>query len=80
MVGTILLYYFLNDMKLHHKVLTHKYIDDITLTESISASNEYNLQEAVHTSKEWSDNNNMKLNERKNKEMLISFKKNAVET
>ena len=29
---------FMNDMKLHDKVLTHKYIDDITLTESISAT------------------------------------------
>ena len=51
----------MNNMKLHHKVLTHKYIDDITLTESISASNKGHLQEAVHTIKEWLDNNNMKL-------------------
>ena len=59
-------------MKLHDKVLRLKYIDDITLTESISATNKGYLQEAVHTVKEWSDKNN--------KEMLISFKKNAVET
>ena len=52
----------MNDMKLHDKVLTHKYIDDITLTESISATNKGYLQEAVHTVKEWSDNNNMRLN------------------
>ena len=70
----------MNDMKLHDKVLTHEYIDDITLTESISASNKGYLQEAVHTIKEWSDNNNMRLNKTKTKEMLISFKKNAIET
>ena len=67
-------------MKLHDKVLTNKYIDDITLTESISGTNKGYLQEAVHTVKEWSDNNNMRLHERKTKEMLISFKKNAIET
>ena len=42
---------FMNDMKLHDKVLTHKYIDDITLTDSISATNKGYLQEAVHTIK-----------------------------
>ena len=70
----------MNDMKLHDKVLTHKYIDDITLSESISATNNGYLLEAVHTIKEWSDNNNMRLYETKTKEMLISFKKNAIET
>ena len=45
----------MNDMKLHDKVLTHKYIDDITFTESISSTNKGHLQEAVHTIKEWSD-------------------------
>ena len=67
-------------MKLHDKVLTHKYIDDITLTESISATNKGYLQETVHTVKERPDNNNMRLKETKTKEMLISFKKNAIET
>ena len=67
-------------MKLHDKVLTNKYIDDITLTESISTTNKGYLQEAVHTIKEWSDNNNMRLKETKTKEMLISFKRNAIET
>ena len=70
----------MNDMKLHHKVQTDTYIDDITLTESISSTNKGHLQEAVHTIKAWSDNNNMRLNERKNKEMLISCKHNDVET
>ena len=67
----LLLFFFMNVMKLHDKVLTHKYIDDITLTESLSATNKGHLQEAVHTVKEWSDKNNMRLNETKTKEMLI---------
>ena len=36
------------------------------------------MQEAVHTNKEWPDNNNLRLNERKNKEMLISIRKNVL--
>ena len=70
----------MNDMKLHNKVLTHKYIDDITVTESFSESNKGHLQEAVNTIKEWSDDNNMRLNEKKTKEMLISFKRNPLQT
>ena len=71
---------FMNDMELHHKVQTHTYIDHIVLTESISATNKGHLQGAVHSIKALSDNNNMSLNERKIKKMLISFKQNAVET
>ena len=69
------LLFFMNDMKLHNKVLTHKYIDDITITES----NKGHLEEAVNTIKEWSDDNNMRLNEKKTKEMLISFKRNPLQ-
>ena len=44
---------FMNDMKLHQKVHTHYYIDDIILTETeiISATNKGHLQGAVHTIK-----------------------------
>ena len=70
----------MNDMKLHHKVQTHTYIDHIIPTESISSTNKGHLQGAVHTIKALSDNNNMSLNERKIKKKLISFKQNAVET
>ena len=55
MAGSIVFYCFMNDMKLHNKVLTHKYIDDITATESISESNKGHLQEAVNPIKKWSD-------------------------
>ena len=71
---------FMNDMELDHKVQTHTYIDHIILTKSISATNKGHLQGAVHTIKALSDNNNMSLNERKIKKMLISLKHNAVET
>ena len=66
----------MNDMEPPDDTLTHKYIDDITISESISCSNVSVLQTAVDKVKAWSDKNNMKLNESKTKEMLISFKQN----
>ena len=66
----------MKDMELQDGTLTHKYIDDITISESISWSNVSVLQTAVDKVKDWSDKNNMKLNESKTKEMLISFKQN----
>ena len=61
-------------MELQDGTLTHKYIDDITISESISCSNVSVLQTAVDKVKDWSDKNNMKFYECKTKEMLISFK------
>ena len=63
-------------MELQDGTLTHKYIDDITLSESISSSNVSLLQTAVDKVKDWSNKNNIKLNENKTKEMFISFKQN----
>ena len=79
-LGPLCFIVFMNDIKLHNKVLTHKYINDITVTESISESNKGHLQEAVKIIREWSDDNNMRLNKEKTKEMLISFKKNPLQT
>ena len=67
----------MNDVELQDGTLTHKYIDDITISESISCSNVSLLQIAVDKVKDWSDKNNMKLNENKTKEMYISFKQNS---
>ena len=68
---------FIVYMELQDGTLTHKYIDvDITISESSSCSNVSLLQTAVDKVKDWSDKNNMKLNENKTKEMYISFKQN----
>ena len=67
---------YMNDMELQDGTLTHKYIDDITISESTSYSNVSLLQTAVDKVKDWSDKNNMKLNENNTKEMYISFKQN----
>ena len=63
-------------MELQDGTLTHTYINDITIYKSISCSNVSLLQTAVGKVEDWSDKNNMKLNENKTKEMLISFKQN----
>ena len=57
----------MNDMKLEGGTLTHKYIDEITISESTSCSNVSLLQTAVDKVKDWSDKNNMKVNENKTK-------------
>ena len=56
-------------MELQDGTLTHKYIDDIIISKSISCSNVSVLQTAVDKVKDWSDKNNKKLNENKTKEM-----------
>ena len=75
-LGPLCFIVYMNDMELQDGTLTHKYIDDITISESTSCSNVSLLQTAVDKVKEWSDKNNMKLNENKTKEMYISFKQN----
>ena len=57
----------MNVMELQDGTLTHKYIDDITISESISCSNVSVLQTPFDKVKHWSDKNNMKLNESKTK-------------
>ena len=64
-LGPLCFLVYMNDMELQNGTLTHKYIDDITISESISCSNVSLLQTAVD--KDWSDKNNMKLNENKTK-------------
>ena len=75
-LGPLCFIVYMNGMELQDGTLTHKYIDDITISESISCSNVSLLHTAVDKVKDWSDQNNMKLNENKTKEMYISFKQN----
>ena len=66
-LGPLCFIVYMNDMELQDGTLTHKYIDDITISESISCSNVSVLQTAVDKVKHWSDKNKMKLNESKTK-------------
>ena len=62
---------YMNDMELQGGPLTHKYIDDITISKSISCSNVSLLQTAVDKVKDWSDKNKMKLNENNKKNLYL---------
>ncbi len=55
--------------------LLHKYIDDSTVTEDVSDPANSHLQEGTDSIVQWSDNKHMKINGKKIKETVISFKK-----
>ena len=57
---------FIVYISLQDGTLTHKYIDDITISESISCSNVSLLQTAADKVKDWSDKNNIKLENKRN--------------
>ncbi len=50
-------------------------MDDSTVTEEVSNPADSHLQEDTDNSVQWSDDNHMKINGKKNKEMVISFNK-----
>ena len=52
-----------------------KYVDDTTITETIGPDYNSNLQNLVDCIDTWTKNNNMKLNVRKCKELIIEFTK-----
>ncbi len=74
-LGPLCFIVYMSDMRVNNNMYTHKYIDDITITESVPSNDVSVIQSTINNIKLWSDNNNMKLNERKTKEMLISFKR-----
>ncbi len=55
--------------------LLHKYKDDSTLTEKVSNPADSHLQEDTDNIVQLSDNNHMKINGQKTKEIVMSFKK-----
>ena len=57
----------------------HKFIDDITITEQIKCGEVSHLQKSLDTITGWYSGNSMRINGRKTKEMLMSFKKNKPE-
>ena len=63
----------IDDLRLD--VPTYKYVDDTTLYTVSNDPNDDRLQTAVTAVKEWSSNNDMRLNSKKTKEMVISFSK-----
>ncbi len=52
-----------------------KYVDDTSVSECAEPSSASNLQEVVNYISTWTNNNNMKLNISKCKELIIDFSK-----
>ncbi len=71
---------YISDISIDGSLKVHKYIDDITITETISSSLHTNLQESFDTIQKWSTENSMTVNAKKTKEMLISFKQDKLNT
>ncbi len=63
----------LND--LHSKGLLHKYMDDSTITEEVIDPADSTMHDEVNDIVEWYDDNNTRINVKKTKEMIISFKR-----
>ncbi len=72
-LGPLLFVIMIND--LHARGLLHKYMDDSTVTEDVSDPADSHLHEYTNNIGHWSDYNHMKINGKKTKEMVFSFKK-----
>lgn len=70
-LGPLLFIVMIND--LHTDTSCIKYMDDTTITTVVSPSSMSNMQEVMDSTKQWIDANNMLLNSKKSKDMLISF-------
>ncbi len=71
--GSQLYVIMLND--LHSKGLLHKYMDDSTITEEDIDPADSIMQDDVNDIVKWSHDKNTRINGKKTKEMIISFKK-----
>ena len=73
-LGPVLFLVMINDLELRSTKMNHwKYVDDITLSESLSINEISTLQLELDAIQSWAVQNDMKLNGKKCKEMLISF-------
>ena len=73
-LGPVLFLVMINDLELRSTNMNHwKYVDDITLSESLSINEISTLQLELDAIQSWAVQNDMKLNGKKCKEMLISF-------
>ena len=66
---------YINDLET--PVHLYKYVDDSTLFEVCERNGVSLMQESVDIAANWTDENYMKLNKEKSKEMIITFTKNG---
>ena len=73
-LGPILFLVMINDLELKSPHTSHwKYVDDLTLSESLSIRDQSTLQSDLDEIQQWAEQNDMRLNVKKCKEMVISF-------
>ena len=73
-LGPILFLVMINDLELKSPYSSHwKYVDDLTLSESLSIRDHSTLQSDLDKIIQWAESNDMRLNVSKCKEMVISF-------
>jgi hypothetical protein len=73
-LGPLLFLIMINDL-LENWNDRWKYVDDTSVSECVEPSSASNLQEVVNYISTWTNNNNMKLNISKCKELIIDFSK-----
>ena len=78
-LGPLCFIVYVNKIEAECGMRIHKYIDDITITVQITTCEVSHLQKSLDSITGWSSRNNMKINERKTKEMTISFKKTKLQ-
>ncbi len=72
-LGPLFCIIMINDLQARD--FLHKYMDDSTVTEEVSDPSDSHLQEDTDNIVQLSDDNHMKINGKKTKEMVISFTK-----
>ncbi|CAB4000186.1 Hypothetical predicted protein, partial [Paramuricea clavata] len=73
-LGPILFIIMINDLELASSSTDHwKYVDDVTISESLKKNEVSVLQSDLNTIERWTVNNNMKLNGKKCKEMIVNL-------
>ena len=73
-LGPILFLVMINDLELKSAHTSHwKYVDDLTLSESLSIRDQSTIQSDLDGIQQWAEQNDMRLNVKKCKEMVICF-------
>ena len=78
-LGPLCFLVYVNKIEAEDGMRIHKYIDDITITEQIKHGEVSHLQKSLDTITGWCSGNSMRINGRKTKEMIVSFKKTKPE-
>ena len=78
-LGPLCFIVYVNKIEAEDGMRIHKYIDDITITEQIKHGEVSHLQKSLDTITGWCSGNSMRINGRKTKEMIVSFKKTKPE-